>query len=86
VLDFVYCVVGRGGGVYNTVFRKRGLTLSSDGMGWRVEVDARLAGPLEGVGVYHCRPGLRRRKHELSHSNESTNQMRQLITGLLFVV
>jgi len=38
-----------------------------------VGVDASLAGPLERVGVYHWRPGLRRKKHELSHSNESTN-------------
>jgi len=55
------------GGGYITIFKKLGLTSSSDGMGWGVGVDARLAGPLEGVGVYHWRPGLRRQKHERSH-------------------
>jgi hypothetical protein len=32
-------------------------------------VVATLAGPLEGVGVCHWRPGLRREKHELSRSS-----------------
>lgn len=62
MLDFILSCWG----VYTTVFRKLDLTSSSDDMGRGVGVDARLAGPLEGVGVFHGRPRLRREKHELS--------------------